>query len=94
MWSKSGDEYMVYHYDYRGSVVAITDIDGNVTATAKYDAYGYVISKTATGDRTVGYNGSDGVLTDSDGLLYMRARYYSPVLKRFLNCDIIDGSKA
>ena len=91
-WTKSGDEYMVYHYDYRGSVVAITDIDGNVTATAKYDAYGYVISKTGTGDRTVGYNGSDGVLTDPDGLLYMRARYYSPVLKRFLNCDIIDGS--
>jgi len=28
------------------------------------------------------------------GLLYMRARYYSPVLKRFLNCDIIDGSIA
>ena len=67
-------------------------LDGNATATAKYDAYGYVISKTGSGDRTIGYNGRDGVLTDPDGLLYMRARYYSPVLKRFLNCDIIDGS--
>ena len=46
----------------------------------------------SSSDRTIGYNGRDGVLTDPDGLLYMRARYYSPVLKRFLNCDIIDGS--
>ena len=94
IWSSSDGTYSIYHYDYRGSVVAVTDIDGNVTATAKYDAYGYVISKTGTGDRTVGYNGRDGVLTDPDGLLYMRARYYSPILKRFLNCDIIDGSIA
>ena len=37
------------------------------------------------------YNGRDGVVTDSNGLLYMRARYYSPDLKRFVNADIIAG---
>ena len=38
-----------------------------------------------------GYNGRDGVITDYNGLLYMRARYYSPELRRFINADIVPG---
>lgn len=38
-----------------------------------------------------GYNGRDGVVTDNNGLIYMRARYYSPEMKRFINADIIPG---
>ena len=38
-----------------------------------------------------GYNGRDGVITDENSLLYMRARYYSPDMKRFVNADIIPG---
>ena len=38
-----------------------------------------------------GYNGRDGVITDANGLLYMRARYYSPELRRFINADIVPG---
>ena len=30
-------------------------------------------------------------MTDSNGLLYMRARYYSPELRRFINADILMG---
>ena len=37
------------------------------------------------------YNGRDGVVTDANGLLYMRARYYSPDLMRFVNADIVAG---
>ena len=37
------------------------------------------------------YNGRDGVVTDANGLLYMRARYYSPILMRFVNADIVAG---
>ncbi len=29
---------------------------------------------------------------DDTGLIYMRARYYSPVLRRFINADIVAGS--
>ena len=39
-----------------------------------------------------GYNGRDGVVTDKNGLIYMRARYYSPEHRRFINADIIHGS--
>ena len=38
------------------------------------------------------YNGRDGVVTDSNGLIYMRARYYSPDMRRFINADIVAGS--
>lgn len=37
------------------------------------------------------YDGREGVLTDSNGLLYMRARYYSPDMRRFVNADILAG---
>lgn len=33
-------EFKVYHFDCRGSTVAITDIYGNITDTFEYDAYG------------------------------------------------------
>lgn len=83
---------MVYHYDYRGSVVAVTDIDGNVTDTLKYDAYGSITERTGDSKLIFGYNGEYGVLTDPNGLLYMRTRFYNPELKRFMNADILDGS--
>ncbi len=38
------------------------------------------------------YNGKYGVMTDPNGLLHMRARYYSPYLMRFLNPDPIGFS--
>ena len=39
-----------------------------------------------------GYNGRDGEITDKNGLIYMRARYYSPVMRRFINADILHGT--
>ena len=84
-------EFKTYHFDYRGSTVAITDIYGNITDTFKYDTYGKLISRTGNSFVILGYNGRDGVVTDRNGLLYMRARYYSPDMRRFINADIISG---
>ncbi len=92
LWSMSEGEYQFYHYDYRGSVVAVTDINGNVTDTLKYDVYGEVTERTGESALIFGYNGQYGVLTDPNGLLYMRTRFYSPELRRFMNADVIDGS--
>jgi len=33
-----------------------------------------------------------GVMTDDNGLYYMRARYYSPEIRRFVNQDILLGN--
>ena len=37
------------------------------------------------------YNGQLGVITDDNGLYYMRARYYNPDIKRFINQDVLTG---
>ena len=84
-------EFKTYHFDFRGSTVAITDASGNITDTFAYDTYGKLISRTGNSFVIFGYNGRDGVVTDKNGLIYMRARYYSPGMKRFINADIISG---
>ncbi|MBQ7935199.1 MAG: RHS repeat-associated core domain-containing protein, partial [Clostridia bacterium] len=75
----------------RGSTVALTDASGVITDTFEYDTYGKVASRTGTTTTPFLYNGRDGVMTESNGLYYMRARYYSPDLRRFINADIIPG---
>ena len=51
-----------------------------------------MISRTGHSDTPFLYDGHDGVMTDGNGLYYMRARYYSPLLMRFINSDTLDGS--
>lgn len=43
--------------------------------------------RAGTNDIPFLYNGRYGVMTDPNGLLYMRARYYNPYLSRFINPD-------
>lgn len=84
--------YNTYHYDCRGSTVALTDMDGNVTDRFQYGPYGELVYRTGSTETPLLYNGKYGVMTDGNGLYYMRARYYSPELKRFINQDVIQGS--
>jgi len=84
--------YTVYHYDYRGSTVALTNVQGVVTDTYTYGAYGELLTHTGTSDTPFLYNGRDGVLTEANGLYYMRARYYASEIKRFINADSKKGS--
>jgi len=76
-----------YHFDLRGSTVALTDGSGNITDQIQYSAYGIVTYRAGTNDTPFLYNGRYGVQTDSNGLLYMRARYYNPYICRFINAD-------
>ena len=86
------EEFKTYHFDYRGSTIAVTDASGNITDTFKYDNYGKLTERTGESDIIFCYNGRDGVVTEKNGLIYMRARYYSPDLRRFVNADIIRGA--
>ncbi len=83
--------FKTYHFDCRGSTVSITDASGNITDTFAYDTYGNLVSRTGTSKVIFLYNGRDGVITDDNGLYYMRARYYSPDMRRFVNADIVAG---
>jgi RHS repeat-associated protein len=78
---------LYYHFDSRGSTVALTDSNGNITDRMEYGAYGMVTYRLGTNDTPFLYNGRFGVQTDPNGLLFMRARYYNPYICRFLNAD-------
>lgn len=88
----SEGNYSTYHYDSRGSTAAITDIDGAVTDTFEYAPYGELVSRTGNISTPFLFNGREGAMTDNNGLYYMRARYYNPEIKRFINQDVIQGS--
>lgn len=82
-----------YSYDLRGSVTRVTDEAGNVKTEYAYSTYGKrtVIFGDQNHFAVLGYCARDGVLTDLNGLIYMRARYYSTELMRFINQDIVVG---
>ncbi len=89
---ETGSDFKVYHFDYRGSTVALTDLSETVTDRFAYDTYGRLIEHTGNSDIIFLYNGRDGVVTNTNGLYYMRARYYNPAMRRFVNADIVAGS--
>ena len=76
-----------YHFDWRGDTVALSDSTGNVTARLSYSPFGERTVESGTVTTPFCFNGRWGVMTEPTGLLCMQARFYSPVLRRFLNED-------
>ena len=75
-----------YHNDALGSPVAATDAQGNLLWREHYQPYGSRIEKEPAADgNTRWYTGHQ---QDADtGLVYMGARFYDPVLGRFMAVD-------
>jgi RHS repeat-associated protein len=84
--------YRTFHFDLRGSTTAITGNDGNITDRFYYAPYGELVGRTGTTNTPFLYSGMYGVITDQNGLYYMRARYYNTDIKRFINQDILQGN--
>jgi RHS repeat-associated protein len=80
---------VTYHYDTRGSTIALTGGAGTVTDRVEYSTYGRITHREGTTDTPFLFNGRYGVMTDPNGLYLMRARYYNPHLRRFVNADPI-----
>jgi len=78
---------LYYHYDYRGSTVALTDDNGPVTGRIEYSLYGLMSYRIGNTDTPFLFNGRYGVQSDGNGLLYVRARCYNPYLCRFVSQD-------
>ena len=74
-----------FHQDGLGSVVTITDNNGAVTGTQRFDAWGNKLASTGTVPQ-YGYTGRE---PDETGLVYYRARYYDPTIGRFIQRDPI-----
>ncbi len=84
-------EYRAYHFDFRGSTVALSDKTGKVVQRFQYGPYGELVKGDASQTPFL-FNGKFGVMTEGNGLAYMRARFYSPVVKRFVNMDVLLGN--
>jgi RHS repeat-associated protein len=84
----SGD-FSYYHSDVRGSTVAITNEDADITHKYRYSDFGKVTKEEEpeTAPNRYKYVGTYGVETDDLDLYYMRARYYTPSTGRFLTED-------
>jgi len=85
----SAGNYFSYHYDLRGSTIAITDETAQVIERFQYSPYGTLMYGDATTPFL--FNGMYGVMSDANGLYYMRARFYSPEIRRFVNRDVLIG---
>ena len=86
-----GDLLYRIAYGTYGELTGIYDADGQKMAGEAADQRSIRETLQAEKLRFL-YNGRYGVETGANGLYYMRARYYNPQIKRFINRDIIDGS--
>lgn len=81
---RDGNQF-VYHRDYLGSVIQITDSDGTIVNNYQYDSFGRIVSKTEGVPNLFLWAGAQ--FDEESGLYYMKARYYDPESGRFLEED-------
>lgn len=74
------------HADERGSIVALSDSNGNAVAINSYDEYGIPGSGNSTSERFQ-YTGQ--MYLSEIGMYYYKARMYSTTLGRFMQTDPI-----
>lgn len=75
-----------FHNDISGSPLAATDAAGNLLWKENYKPYGEKLSHSpASNTNKIGFHGKTH--EDNTGLSYMGARYYDPVLGRFMGVD-------
>jgi RHS repeat-associated protein len=84
--TQAGETVTYYHLDALGSPVAATDEQGNLKWREKYRPYGSRIKKQTEADsNSRWYTGHSH--DEEFGLTYAGARYYDPVVGRFMGVD-------
>jgi len=83
------DGTTVYYYglDGHGSVANLTDKNGAVVNTYRYDPYGNSLDVTETASLPNPWRYAGGYYDAESGLYLLGARYYAPMLGRFLQQD-------
>jgi RHS repeat-associated protein len=81
-----------YHNDLAGTPMAATDGAGNVLWRQGYKPYGERLDPKAPADQLPWFTGKAHV--EAEGLSYFGARWYDPVLGRFMGVDPAGFSEA
>ncbi len=80
-----------FHNDISGTPVLATDANGNVVWKANYRPYGERMNNpSAEAGNAIGFAGKP--FDPGTGLSYMGARYYNPMLGRFMGVDPAPGN--
>jgi RHS repeat-associated protein len=78
-----------YDFDAVGSTVGLTGPAGSYLNRYSYLPFGEELSRTEAIANPFTYVGEWGVITEANGLTFMRARYYSAANGRFMSLDPI-----
>ncbi len=73
------------HRDHLGSLRVLTDAAGAITQRGQYKPYGEQLGMAGPVSEAKGYIGERH--DTETGLMYLNARYYDPVLARFMQAD-------
>jgi RHS repeat-associated protein len=79
-----------YDADGTGSTIGLTSADGAYVNRYSYLPFGEIIEKVEGIANPFKYGGQFGVVDEGNGLNFMRARFYDPVLGRFTSKDPIE----
>ena len=80
-----------HHIDLVGSIRAITDATGAVTASYEYEPFGVTIKTTGSDEDNLGFAGKR--LDAGSGLSYFGARYYDTDMGRFISRDPVQDGR-
>ncbi len=75
--------------DALGSIRSVTDVNNNILESRFYSPFGELTQASGSPQTAFGFTGEQ---TDSNGLLYLRARYYNPTVAVFPNLDPLEGT--
>lgn len=85
--TKNGTSTLSYHQnDHLGSASIVTDTSGNITEETRYFPYGTTRSG-GTESKTGRYQYTNQEKDSETNLMYYGARYYSPIIGRFVQPD-------
>ncbi len=90
-WNGKKTEYTYYTQNAHGDVVNLTDKEGKVTKSYRYDAFG--VEKNIDENDTNAFRYCGEYYDKETATVYLRARYYNPNTGRFISRDSYVGRR-
>lgn len=90
----SSGQIRFIHQDFNANVVAMTNAQGQIDSAYAYTPYGKAAGLSGDNSFPFRFAGSVGAMTDPEGVIYMRARYYHSGLRQFTSADLVPGNLA
>ena len=86
------NQFITYLFNQRGDAVKETDASGHIVNSFDYNDYGKLLDSDKKPASVFGYGAKYGAVTDENGLVFLKTRFYNPEIMRFMNRDTVAGS--